>query len=313
MENVVIILFSDKKTLYLNFIKKCQHHQGSLDELIDLGTKLMKRAKLHHHFFHDHSLHATAKALAYYALDINTHTKSDKINESQALSVIALFDKRIEERLPVEYIVHEAQYLNRLFYVNENVLIPRSIMNTRFQDFIKDIPWTTYRVLDLCTGSGCIGITLALMEPKLTVDLADISEKALEVANINVKRYELNHRVHCIQSDLFENIHQTYDLIITNPPYVSTKDYEKSPAEFKKEPKIALEAGIDGLKIIDRIIHEAPDFLNANGLLIAEVGSPAVSAIKKKYPSTPFQWLKYRSPKGKISFFAEPGILIYKK
>jgi ribosomal protein L3 glutamine methyltransferase len=300
----------EKVVIMLDFIKKCDNGQATLEDLILLGSKLMKKAKLHHHFFRDRTFYTTAQVLAYHALGITSHSKKDLISSSQALSVIALFDKRIAERLPVEYIIHEAEYLERSFYVNEDVLIPRSLMNTRFQDFLNDVHWTNHRVLDLCTGSGCIGITLALMDPQLKVDLSDVSEKALAVAKINVDRFHLQDRVHCILSDGFSQISDQYDLIITNPPYVTTKDYENAPMEFKNEPKLALEAGKDGLSIIDTILKEAPNYLTANGLFIAEVGSPAVKAIKKKYPHLTAQWLKYRNPQGKVSIFADASILI---
>lgn len=280
----------------------------TVDDLIKLGCRLMKKHKLHHHFFRDRSLEAAAQCLTYHALHIHSHHKNDKVSSAQVAAAIALFEKRVNERLPVEYITNEADYLGRSFYVNENVLIPRSIMNTRFSDFLKEVSWQNRTVLDLCTGSGCIGITLALIEPTIHVDLADISEKALDVAKINIDRYGLQDRVRCIQSDVFSNINKTYDLIITNPPYVTIKDYNRAPPEFKKEPKMALEAGEDGLDIINIIIQQAKAYLNPTGLLIAEVGSPAVKVLKKKYPHIRFKWLKYRPPNGKESFFAEPGI-----
>lgn len=299
----------NRNKIYLAFLTHCETGKATIDDLIKLGYQLIKKHKLHHHFFLDRSLKTTAQALTYHALRIHSHHKNEKVSSSQALTTFALFEKRIEDRLPVEYITNEANYLDRSFYVNENVLIPRSIMNTRFSDFLKEVSWKDHTILDLCTGSGCIGITLALIDPIARIDLADISEKALEVAKINIERYQLQNRVQCIQSDLFSRIHKTYDLIITNPPYVTTKDYARIPEEFKKEPKIALEAGQDGLAIINHIIEQAKIYLNPKGILIAEVGSSAVKALKKKYPHIPFKWLKYRPPHGRESFFAEPGIL----
>lgn len=163
-------------------------------------------------------------------------------------------------------------------------MVPRSIMNTRFNDFLNAIHWENYKILDLCTGSGCIGITLALLNPKINVDLADISPEALKVAQINIDRYNLNNRVKCIHSDCFANINNKYDLIITNPPYVTTKEYNKIPVEFKNEPKIALESGRSGLNVIDKILTQAKDYLNPNGTLIAEVGFTAAKRLKKNIP-----------------------------
>jgi ribosomal protein L3 glutamine methyltransferase len=181
-------------------------------------------------------------------------------------------------------------------------------MNTRFQDFLNEMDWQNYRVLDLCTGSGCIGISLALMHPLIHVDLADISAQALAVAEKNIQKYALSERVKCIQSNVFENISERYDLIITNPPYVSATDYKRSAKEFKNEPKIALVSGRDGLDIVHQIMQQARNYLNPNGKLIAEVGMPAVKQIKKHYRRVPFKWYKYRTPAGKVSWFISPGV-----
>ncbi len=266
----------------------------------------MRQAKLHPHFFADHSLKTTALYLTFFALKLPyEYTNPDYLNKeitvNDAEKILQLFEKRISKRIPVEYITNESYYLGNPFYVNEHVLVPRSLMNTRFLDFLKFDQWKNYRVLDLCTGSGCIGISLALLNNQITVDLADISTKALAVAAINIKKYRLNDRVKCIESDLFENITEKYDIIITNPPYVPLNEYDQQPAEVKNEPDIALKAGIDGLEIIDKIIINSKSYLNPNGILIAETGYPAAKKIKKKYPATSFQWFKYRHPSGKKS------------
>lgn len=273
----------------------------------------MRKSWLHPHYFGNNSLMETAQYLAFYSLqlpyDYNNETYTGMIlNESQAQKIISLFEKRISKRIPVEYITNEAQYLGFKFYVNENVLIPRSLMNARFNDFLKHIYWTNYRVLDLCSGSGCVGITLALLKSNIRVDLLDISEKALDVAKINIERHRLQNRVKCIQGDLFENIDEKYDLIISNPPYVSTKEYEKSPKEFKQEPRIALEASQDGLEIIAQIIEEAKNHLNREGTLIVEVGYSLPRRIKKRYSKASFKWFKYKNHLGKESYFGKPCI-----
>lgn len=310
--NQALSLNLKRNKAYTEFLASCSQHRATVGDMIQLGTKLMSKAKLHHHFFRDFTWKAQAEALVEYAFQLAQvdYKLSDKLDETMALSIIALFEKRIEERVPVEYITHKAYYLGNTFYVNEHVLIPRSIMHHRFEDFLNDVPWENDRVLDLCTGSGCIGITLALLNPRIHVDLADISPDALEVAKMNVKKYWLEDRVKCIQSDVFDNIHQKYDLIITNPPYVSQKEYQKSAEEFKTEPRMALEAGEDGLSIIRRILSQAKHYLNPNGILIAEVGISAAQLIKKQYPQVKFQWLKYRRPSGKESFFGGHGVFL---
>jgi len=285
------------------------HHSNTIivSDIIDFGYSLMRKAKLHHHFF-GKSLLKTAQYLTFWYLKFPHEYKNldylySSISHLNAKKIIILFEKIISERVPVEYITQEAWYLGNKFYVNENVLVPRSCMNTRFNDFLNQIHWENNLVLDLCTGSGCIGITLALLNSQINIDLVDISLKALEVAKINVNNYYLKDKIRCIQSDLFKNVRNKYDLIITNPPYVSIAEYKASPDEFKKEPKIALEAGWDGLDIIDRILSEAKEYLNKDGKLIAEVGTSAAKLIKRAYPKIPFKWFKYRKPVGEGSKF----------
>lgn len=301
-----------RNQVYSTFLTLCSQSDKTVNDIAQLGYKLMRKEKLHHHFFEDFSLLTTAKYLAFYSLNLpyeyhNNDYLNKIINPKEAAKILLLFEKLIANRIPVEYITHETYYLGHQFYVNENVLVPRSIMNTRFNDFLNLVQWQNYRVLDLCTGSGCIGISLALLHPRIQVDLADISVKALEVAQTNIDHFALNDRVKCIQSDIFENIHHQYDLIITNPPYVATREYNASPAEFKNEPRIALEAGIDGLDVINKIITQARNYLNANGLIIAEVGFTTAKRVKKKYPKIPFKWFKYRRPSGKESLFGMHG------
>lgn len=272
----------------------------TVKEIMVLGYTLMRKAKLHHHFF-GNSLLKTTQYLTFFALGLNHEYDNQaylnlRLSEKQIKSIIHVFEKRIQDRIPVEYITQEAWYLDRSFYINENVLVPRSVMNTRFADFLHNIKWTNFKVLDLCTGSGCIGISLALMHPEIQVDLVDVSEKALEVAQANINRYKLNQRVKCIQSDLFKNVFQHYDLIISNPPYVSTSEYRRSALEFKNEPKIALESGKDGLDIVRRILSEAKAYLNPEAKLIMEVGYAASERIKKKYRKIPFIWFTYKKP-----------------
>lgn len=296
---------------YRAFLSLCEKHQARVKDILALGVQVMSRQKLHHHFFGDYSWKATAQALLDYALN-PTHPDT-LLTPEQARVIFALFERRIVQRVPVEYITQQASYCGHSFYVNEHVLIPRSIMSARFKEFLNETHWNTYRVLDLCTGSGCIGITLALLNPKIQVDLADISCKALEVAQRNIEQHGLQDRVGCIHTNGFDNIHHDYDLIITNPPYVSHQEYEKSPAEFKQEPKIALESGVEGLDLVHRILRKAKHYLSPQGTLIAEVGSSAAKRLKKHYPNIKFTWFKYKRPNGSISWFSTPGVFLCKK
>jgi ribosomal protein L3 glutamine methyltransferase len=295
---------NDKRNKTYNaFLDLCRTNKATVNDIIHLGYKLMHKENVYHHFFGNHSLMHTAEYLTYFSLKKPLKKWNDKISEDEAIEIIKLFERRIADRLPVAYLTNETTFCGYKFYVNEHVLIPRSIMVTRFHDFLKQTHWQNNRVLDLCTGSGCIGITLALLKSEIDVDLADISIDALVVAQINIDKHMLNDRVRCIQSDLFSSIQNKYDLIISNPPYVSTTEYNASAQEFKMEPKLALEAEEDGLDIINRILSQAKQFLNPEGILIVEVGFSAAKLLKKKYPHIPFQWLKYRKPSGKEPFW----------
>ncbi len=300
----------NRNLAYLSFLDLCRKGQGPLQTLADLGAFLMRREKVFHHFFADHSLRTTALHLALFSLKLPYEYKNPSylnrsLNETEAKEIIALFERRIVERIPLAYLTQETSYLGRNFYVNENVLVPRSLMNTRFEEFLKKVSWENNRVLDLCTGSGCIGISLALQDPKLRVDLADISPKALDVASVNVKRYQLEQRVTCLQSDLFTGLQRKYDLIITNPPYVSDYEYQRQPDEIKNEPALALKGGKDGLDLVNRILVEAKDYLNPKGILIAELGYGVTQRLKLRYPKVPCEYLCYKKPAEKAAFWAK--------
>lgn len=291
---------------YKDFLETCGNNAVTVDEITRFGAKLMKKAKLHPHFFSDRSFKSIALYLTFFSLSLPYEYKNNTylnktITYAEANKILQLFEKRISARIPVEYVTHEAYYLGKPFYVNEHVLVPRSVMNTRFVDFLQMAKWENYRVLDLCTGSGCIGITLALLNPKIQVDLVDISSDALSVALINIKKYSLEDRVKCIQSNLFQNVQGKYDIIISNPPYVSEAEYKYQPAEIKNEPIIALRAGIVGLDFINKIIMQAKSYLNPQGMLIVETGYYTGKQVKKYYPRLPLEWFKYRHPSGKKS------------
>jgi ribosomal protein L3 glutamine methyltransferase len=294
-----------RNLIYSDFLASFETQRVTVIDLVQLGYKLMRKARLHPHFFDGNSLLATAQYLSCFALQIPYNNTNNElvITSAQAKVAIKLFERRIVERIPVEYITSEAFYLGRKFYVNPYVLIPRSLMDTRFSQFLSQVTWDNYKVLDLCAGSGCIGISLALLNPQISVDLVDLCPQALEVAQYNVNFYNLGARVKCINSDLFANVSDTYDLIITNPPYVSAGDYRQIPAEFKHEPQLALESGRDGLDLIHRIIASAPNYLNPQGKIIAEVGYPAAKRIKKHYATLPFTWFDYHNPKDANSWF----------
>lgn len=218
-----------------------------------------------------------------------------RLTADEKEQVLALFRRRIDERLPLAYLTNRARFAGLEFYVDEQVLVPRSpiaeLIESGFEPWLQ--PEGVGRVLDLCTGSGCIAIGCAYAFPDASVDAVDLSSGALEVARVNVVRHQLEERVEPIGSDLFDELKgRRYDLIVSNPPYVSRDEYHQLPDEYHREPAIGLEAGGDGLDLVARILQEAPEHLERGGILVVEVGSSA-EALMAHYPEVPFLWLDF--------------------
>ncbi|EAR09425.1 50S ribosomal protein L3 N(5)-glutamine methyltransferase [Reinekea blandensis] len=202
--------------------------------------------------------------------------------------------QRTVERVPSAYLLQEAWFCHEPFYVTSDVLIPRSpiaeLIEARFEPWLSSAP---QRLLDLCTGSGCIGIAMARVFPEALVDLSDLSDSAVHIATSNVAQKDLEYQVNAYQGDLFDGLPQTrYDLIVSNPPYVDAEDIDDMPAEFSHEPRLGLAAGGDGLDIVRRILSQAPDFLTEDGWLVCEVGNSAMALIEA-YPDVPFEWPEF--------------------
>ncbi|QOI10967.1 50S ribosomal protein L3 N(5)-glutamine methyltransferase [Blochmannia endosymbiont of Colobopsis nipponica] len=213
------------------------------------------------------------------------------INERKKIT--KLIKKRIIKRVPVPYLTNQAWFCKLKFFVDERVLIPRSPIGEIIDNnFYNLLPNTPLYVLDMCTGSGCIAIAIATVYPKVKVDAVDISLEALQVAEYNIKLHNMDKRVLPIQSNLFKNIIPIikYDLIISNPPYVSKNEMNKLPKEFQAEPSLSLIGGDDGLKLIHDILVNSPKYLKEKGILICEVGNNK-KKIKKLYPQIPFYWI----------------------
>jgi ribosomal protein L3 glutamine methyltransferase len=207
--------------------------------------------------------------------------------------IIALFKRRIEERIPSAYLTREAVFAGLSFYVDERVLIPRSPIAELIQEGFS--PWLekAHSVLDLCTGSACIAIACAFTFPEAEVDAVDYSREALAVAEINVNKYELNDQVKLLYSDLFENIpEKRYDLIVSNPPYVSLKEWQHLPKEFHAEPAMGFKGGKSGLDLVIKILAQAKFFLSSDGILVVEVGSSAQS-LQDLFSEISFYWLEF--------------------
>lgn len=212
--------------------------------------------------------------------------------EKQA--ILALFERRITEGLPAAYLTNQAMFCGLPFYVDERVLVPRSpigeLIGNKFEGLVDSAP---QQILDLCTGSGCIAIACAINFPEADVDAADLSVDALNVAQMNIEGHGLVEQVIPIYSDVFSGVEgQSYDLIVTNPPYVDQEDVDALPQEFQHEPKMGLGSGFDGLDITRQILSEAANHLNDNGVLICEVGNSQVH-LTAAFPNVPFQWLTF--------------------
>lgn len=212
---------------------------------------------------------------------------------------------RCVERIPLAYILGEAEFAGINFLVNENTLVPRSPFAELILEGFSRITQLPHNplILDMCTGSGCIGIACALHLHAAGVDLVDISPAALDVATENVDIYGLNDTVNVIQSDLFNQLATAcrYDLIVSNPPYVDADDMATLPPEYLHEPTLGLTAGYDGLDLVHIILREAANFLHDDGWLVVEVGN-SWPALANAYPSVPFQWLEFE--KGGHGVFA---------
>jgi ribosomal protein L3 glutamine methyltransferase len=210
-------------------------------------------------------------------------------------ALLALLKQRVDNRIPVAYLTHEAWLGDFRFYVDERVIVPRSfiaeLIREQFAPWIADTKIVA-DVLDLCTGSGCLAILAAHAFPDAVVDAVDISPDALEVAQRNVADYGLEERINIIKSDLFSNLTgKQYDVIISNPPYVDAPSMTALPPEYRHEPQLALGSGADGLDATREILERAAGHLKPNGLLVVEIGHNRPT-LETAYPNLPFIWLE---------------------
>lgn len=220
---------------------------------------------------------------------------ASKLTQAEKQKVLDILERRIIERKPAAYLTNEAWFAGLPFFVDERVLVPRSPIAELIEK--QFYPWTddsqVQHVLDLCTGSGCIGIACAYAFPNAEIDLSDISADAIAVAKMNIERHGLNAHVKAIESNLFANLQgKRYDLIVSNPPYVDAAEIAEMSSEFKHEPLLGLAAGTDGLDIAHRILAQAREHLSDHGILIVEVGNSQF-ALAEAYPNVAFQWLEF--------------------
>ena len=250
-----------------------------------------------------HTLHLPLDVLEPY-LDARLLPK-----EKQRL--LHLIERRVNERIPVAYLTQQAWQGEFEFYVDERVIVPRSFVYELLGEGLR--PWIEYdelvhRALDLCTGSGCLAIQMAHHYPAAEIDAVDISLDALEVAAINVENYGLQEQIHLVHTDLFAGLEGTYDLIVSNPPYVDAQSVAELPEEYLHEPELALGSGEDGLDATHQILLHASKFLNPQGILLVEIGHNR-DVLEAAYPELPFTWLSTSGGDGFVFLLTREQLL----
>ncbi|WP_373818765.1 50S ribosomal protein L3 N(5)-glutamine methyltransferase [Glaesserella sp.] len=229
-------------------------------------------------------------------IDVPESLYASRLTAIEKARIVEMVEQRLGFRKPVAYLTNSAWFAGSEYYVDERVIIPRSPIGELIQKgFTGILRAEPKRILDMCTGSGCIAIACAERFPNAEVDAVDLSIDALNVAEVNIERHNMAHKVFPLQSDLFNNLPQDrYDLIVTNPPYVDQEDLADMPEEFHHEPEIALGSGADGLDMTKRILAQAADYLSDNGVLVCEVGNSMVHLIEQ-FPQVPFNWIEFKN------------------
>lgn len=271
----------------------------TIRDLIRWGASRMNQAGLHFGHGTDNAIDEAA-ALVLHALHLAPDLPAEYLQAhllpSEKQAAAQLLERRIAERKPAAYLTQRAWFMGLPFHVDERVLIPRSplaeLIERHFSPWLPDSRQIG-DILDLGTGSGCIGIACAYTFPDARVDLADLSTDALDVARRNVAEHGLTDQVEVIQSDLFSALKgRRYDLIVSNPPYVGLEELESLPPEYHHEPRMGLAAGTEGLDVVVELLRQAADYLKRDGLLIVEVGN-AQYALCAALPDVPFTWLEF--------------------
>ena len=235
-----------------------------------------------------------------------------RLTSSERDAVLNVIERRVRERIPAAYLTNEAWLGEHKFYVDQRVIVPRSFIAELLREELD--PWVAdaeaiESALDLCTGSGCLAILAALTFPHAVVDAVDLSSDALEVARRNVDDYALADRIELIRSNLFDELDDRhYDLVISNPPYVTAKSMSALPQEYLREPAMALASGIDGLDHVRTILREAPNYLNEGGLLVVEVGFNR-EGVEAAFPDLPLTWAETSAGDGVVFLVTREELL----
>jgi len=279
-------------------ITQAQSQLHTIRDLLRFAVSQFNKAGLH--FGHgsatayDEAAYLILKTL-YLPLDQLDPFLDARVTEAECKQVLEIIERRVKDRIPAAYLMHEAWLGEFSFYVDERVIIPRSfiaeLLQTQLSPWIMD-PDRITTVLDLCTGSGCLAILLAHAFENAYIDAADISPQALAVAHKNVQDYGLQERIGLIESDLFSVLQgKRYDLIISNPPYVNAESMAQLPQEYRHEPDNALASGEDGLDATRQILRQAARHLTDDGILVVEIGHNR-DALEQAFPRLPFTWLE---------------------
>ena len=255
---------------------------------------------------------ALTLAAVYTPFDRLGQIANAKLTRSERVHLARLFQRRINERMPVPYLTGEAYFAGLKFKVTQDVLIPRSPLGEKIEEYFEPyLPEAPARILDLCTGSGCIGIACAFAFETASVVLSDVSPAALDVAAENIQLHQVSDRVEVCLSDGFANLSgELFDLIVSNPPYVDAQDMANLPVEFSREPVLALESGADGLDFTRTLLRQAAGHLNDGGYLIVEVGNSWV-ALEELFPEIKFTWIEFQRGGGGVFIFTKDELLAH--
>jgi ribosomal protein L3 glutamine methyltransferase len=281
--------------------------------LLAHGSRRLARARLHFGHGTDNARDEAA-ALLWHVLELPPQPRARplrrRVTQGEAERFEALLERRIRERIPAVYLTRRSWFAGLPLYVDQRVLIPRSpiaeLIERRFAPWA---PARVRRILDLGTGSGCIAIACARAFPEARVDAVDISDEALAVAALNIRRQRLRRRVQARRSDHFAALERArYDIIVSNPPYVGWHELEGLPAEYRHEPRLALAAGRDGLDAVRIILRDAAAHMTAEAALIVEVGN-SERALQRAFPRMPFTWLAFERGGGGVFWLTRSQLL----
>ena len=309
----------DRPTISPEHLQEAAENLTTIRDFIRFGVTALRQYDAHlGQGTEDYFAESSALVLQTLSLEWKADAEifDAKLLPSEKAEFLALLERRINEKVPTSYLLNLAYFCDKPYYVDERVLIPRSpiaeLINQRFAPYCLDEndqvrealnnlpenpqPKKPQRILDMCTGSGCIAIALAYAYPDADVDATDISKEALEVASINAEHHDKQYQVALLESDLFDKIpaENQYDLIVSNPPYVDAEDMADLPEEFHHEPELALAAGQDGLDLVRKMLAQAADYLTEDGLIVIEVGN-SEWAMKQNFNTIDFHWLKYQN------------------